>query len=170
VLPHDAASWAVLCWSRWHSGWHLHAVDIWFILNIIVPHHVGLRTVLAVSLCGDLSLAILLVSFVTSYMCGVQVVSPDGSSKLTYGFVSGVYGCAGTGNNDEVCPLFASENRERECVCVFVHNRYFSRPFSKIRELRTVIYSLTLPPPVTFTFFPAFPTQRTGHGPHRCVP
>jgi len=97
-----------------------------------VPHHVGLRTVLAVSLRGGLSLANLLVSFVTSCMCGVQVVSPDGSSKLSFGFVSGVFGCAGTGNNDEVCPPHASENKERVCVCVFVHNRYFSRPFSKI--------------------------------------
>jgi len=33
----------------------------------------------------------------------VQIVSPDGSSKLAYGFVSGVFGCAATGNNDEVC-------------------------------------------------------------------
>ena len=33
----------------------------------------------------------------------MQIVSPDGSSKLAYGFVSGVFGCAPTGNNDEVC-------------------------------------------------------------------
>jgi len=33
----------------------------------------------------------------------VQIVGPDGSSKLAYGFVSGVFGCAATGNNDEVC-------------------------------------------------------------------
>jgi hypothetical protein len=32
----------------------------------------------------------------------VQIVGPDGSSKLAYGFVSGVFGCAATGNNDEV--------------------------------------------------------------------
>merc|ERR1712216_210463 len=39
-----------------------------------------------------------------------RVVGPEGSTKLAYGFVSGVYGCAGTGNTDEdmgpicVCP------------------------------------------------------------------
>ena len=34
---------------------------------------------------------------------GMQIVSPNGSTKLAYGFVSGVFGCAPTGNNDEVC-------------------------------------------------------------------
>ena len=41
---------------------------------------------------------------------GMQIVSPNGSTKLAYGFVSGVFGCAPTGNNDEVClsrPLHA---------------------------------------------------------------
>ena len=33
---------------------------------------------------------------------GLQIVGPEGSTKLAYGFVSGVYGCAGTGNTDEV--------------------------------------------------------------------
>ena len=33
---------------------------------------------------------------------GMQIVSPNGSTKLAYGFVSGVFGCAATGNNDEV--------------------------------------------------------------------
>ena len=35
----------------------------------------------------------------------LQVVGPEGSTKLAYGFVSGVYGCAGTGNTDEVSIL-----------------------------------------------------------------
>ena len=35
----------------------------------------------------------------------MQVVGPEGSTKLAYGFVSGVYGCAGTGNTDEVSIL-----------------------------------------------------------------
>ena len=32
----------------------------------------------------------------------LQVVGPEGSTKLAYGFVSGVYGCAGTGNTDVI--------------------------------------------------------------------